>query len=265
MTSDHRTVYMAVFDLSGPPASSDKFIHFDGVLSFAAAVESVGYDGLDELDDGGEPEYWADEMPLRKVEVGDDWVWAASALFAPVADDDGDPQEPPEWTTERWRSRFDHVAKHQRRDTQVAVTSGPFKSYNAAQPRAVTDTARFFFEVADDAGPEDVAGLLSAHITHIGAKSSQGFGHINDFEIHDVTGSVPSALFSSGCVLRSLPVSFADHIPSGAYFEDRTTRPPYWHAANQELAFPPFVEVDTDVLRDELGIEPIGESGGVVA
>jgi CRISPR type IV-associated protein Csf3 len=246
-------VYMVVFDLSGPPASSDKFIHFDGLLSFAAGVESVGYDGLDELDDGGEPEYWADEMPLRQVSVGDDWVWAASSLFAPM-EADGEPREPPEWTTERWRSRFDNVPKHQQKRTQVAVTSGAFKSYNAAQPHAVADTARFFFEPAADATPQDVAELLKAHITHVGAKSSQGFGHITDFEIQDVSDAVGSALYLNGCTMRSLPVSFVEHIPSGAYFEDRTTKPPYWHAANQELAFPPFAEVDADVFDDELGI-----------
>jgi len=246
-------VYMVVFDLSGPPASSDKFIHFDGLLSFAAGVESVGYDGLDELDDGGDPEYWVDEMPLRKVSVGDDWVWAASALFAPM-EPDGEPREPPEWTTARWRSRFDNVPKHQRKRTQVAVASGPFKSYNAAQPHAIADTARFFFEPATDATAKDVAELLKAHITHVGAKSSQGFGHINDFEIQDVSDSVGSALYLNGCTMRSLPVSFAAHIPSGAYFEDRTTKPPYWHAANQTLAFPPFAEVDASVFDDDLGL-----------
>jgi hypothetical protein len=41
-------------------------------------------------------------------------------------------------------------------------------------------------------------------------------------------------------------------------YERRTVRPPYWHAANQVMAYPPFVDVPRENLADELGLAKEG-------
>jgi len=238
-------VYCLKVDLGAPVASSDPYIHLDGPLSYAAGIEAVGRDGLDEMDRDDDPEYFEDEMPLRKYEVekrGDkEWVWAASA--ASVAD-------PPEgidrWNTTRWRKRFDDDPLHQVKETQINTTSGEFKSYNAALPYTPVDELQFFFEPAANATPEDVIDLLKKHVVAIGKKRSQGFGRISNLEYAEATDAVDSAIYHGGRVLRSLPEDFSDGLPRETRFEYRSTRPPYWHSENFTYAYAPFTPVDDE-------------------
>ncbi|WP_337653220.1 hypothetical protein [Halomontanus rarus] len=246
-----RDVYCLELELGSPPASSDEYLHLDGPLSYAAGVESIGHDGLDELTEGGEPEYFADEMPLARYESGDDWVWACSAA-AIARTDDGTLRTEREWNTKRWRCRFDHEPQHQAKNTQVATSSGPYKAYDAALPYVQTDTLVFLYEPAPDVDPVRPAHMIDAHVPHIGKKGSQGYGMIRDMHLYDVSSYIDSAIYHDGRVLRSLPASFANAVPSGVTMQRRTTKPPYWHAYNQDMAFPPFSEIDRSYFEELL-------------
>lgn len=238
-----RAVYCLEIDLESPPASSDEYIHLDGPLSYAAGVESIGHDGLDKLEDGGEPEYFEDEMPLSRYEHGDEWVWACSAA-AVARNDGGELRTEREWNATRWRSRFDHEPQHQAKKTQVHTSSGPYKAYDAALPYIQTSRLVFLYEPAPDVDPRRPAQLLEAHVPHIGKKGSQGYGMIRRLNLYDVSEYVDSAIYHDGRVLRSLPAAFADRVVEGVTYQRRTTKPPYWHAHNQCMAIPPFVELD---------------------
>ena len=249
--------YQLIVSLAAPVAHSDPYIHLDGILAYAAGVESIGYDGIDELKDGGTPEYFADEMPLDRYECetrtnGTGWVWAASSAGIALPESQEEHGEPERWSTTRWRNHFDMDPEHQIKQTQINTSSGEFKSYNAALPYAGTDTLRFFFE----GDPFGVRELLNKHVAAIGKKRSQGFGHIRDFEINDVSEAIDSAITHNGRTLRSIPAEWGNRVPEEVLIERRTTKPPYWHAHNQCMAYPPFSDVPHDLFTgvDRAGI-----------
>ncbi len=224
--------------LAGPVAASDPFIHLDSFLAYAAGVEAIGFDELQQL--SGSPEYFEDEMPLEKTEVGDDWVWSCSAAHAGYMDEPG----MGEWFVARWRKRFDNDPEHAKKNTQVNITTGEFKSYNAALPYSPATELVFYFE--GDA--EAVQNLIDRHVAGIGKKNTQGYGLIRDIEITETGRS--SAVYHDGHVLRSVPARFLNGAETGVTIERRTTRPPYWHADNQCMAVAPFEEIPEDKLAD---------------
>lgn len=247
-------VYCLQVDLGSPIAASDPYIHLDSFVAYAAGVESVGHDGLEAMEDGDDPTYFVDEMPFKRYTHDDQWVWATSA--AGIATPDKETlSETERWSTTKWRKHFDDDPVHQIKETHINTSSGSFKSYNAALPYTAADTLTFFFEVAADAEPGRVIDLIERHVSGIGKKRSQGFGRINDMEIVPTAGNVESAIYHDGRILRSTPVKFASGIPTEVRMERRTTRPPYWHAKNQEMAFVPFSDIGTDMLECEV-IEP---------
>lgn len=247
----NRDVYCLRVDLGSPIAASDPYIHLDSFVAYAAGVGSIGHDGLAELEDGGEPLYFEEEMPFKQYQVGDEWVWATTAAGIATADG-ADIKERERWSVTKWRAHFDDDPVHQSKETHINTSSGSFKSYNAALPYAGTDELTFFFEPATDAEPERVVELIERHVSGIGKKRSQGFGQIRDIEAVDATGTVESAVYHNGRVLRSLPSKFAP-IPDPSFrYERRTVRPPYWHAANQAMAVVPFEDVPQKSLADEL-------------
>jgi len=251
-----RDVYCLRINLGSPIAASDPYIHLDSFVSYAAGVESIGHDGIAELEDGGEPEYFEDEMPFRKYETDGDWVWATSA--AGIATPDGiDIQERERWSVTKWRGHFDDDPVHQVKETHVNTSSGEFKSYNAALPYTGADELTFFFEPSTGTDPERVVEMIETHVSGIGKKRSQGFGRIRDVQVTSAEGAVESAIYHNGRVLRSLPATFAPTVISGATYENRTVRPPYWHAANQTMAYSPFVDVPRENFSDELGLEEV--------
>lgn len=246
-----RDVYCLRVDLGSPIAASDPYIHLDSFVSYGAAVESIGHDGIADLEDGDDPMYFEDEMPFRSYEVDGDWVWATTA--AGIATADGtDLDERERWSTTKWRKHFDHDPVHQAKETHINTSSGSFKSYNAALPYTGADELTFFFEPAADTDPERVVELIERHVSGIGKKRSQGFGQIRDLDLVDATGTVESALYHNRSLLRSTPASFADRVVSGVQIERRTTRPPYWHAANQAMSYAPFTEFPREHLSDVL-------------
>lgn len=237
-------------ELGAPVASADPYIHLDSFLSFAAAVESIGYDGIDNLSDSESPRYFVDEMPLEQYRVGDEWVWASSAASVAVPDEEDEASEPQRWSTTRWRKRFDDDPDHQIKETHVNISSGEFKGYNAALPYTAADRLVFFFEGDADR----VVEMIETHVPALGKKRSQGFGRIRNVSVEDVGRTIESSIYHNGRVLRSVPEWFFDGIPTDTPFEHRTVRPPYWHAENQCMAVPPFVDVDREDLHEELGL-----------
>lgn len=245
-------VHCLKLDLGAPVAAADPYIHLDSFVAYAAGVEELGRDGLDDLNDGGEPEYFEDEMPFERYWVDDEWVWATSAAsLTPAADADQSetetPSEPERWNTTRWRSHFDNDPDHQRKETHVNTSSGEFKSYNAALPYAAVDSLTFFFK----GDPDRVVDLIESHVPAVGKKRTQGYGRIRNVKVTSADGALDSAVYHNGRVLRSLPATFARTVVPGITYERRTVRPPYWHAENQRMAVPPFTDLPRDALADD--------------
>lgn len=246
-------VHCLKIDLGAPVAASDPYIHLDSFVAFAAGVESVGRDGLDDLEDGGGPEYWTDEMPFDRYEVDGEWVWATSSAGIAHPDGDGDSGALERWNTTRWRSHFDDDPEHQIKETHVNTSSGEFKSYNAALPYSAADSLTFFFEGDADR----VVELIEEHVPAVGKKRSQGFGRIRNVQVTSADGAVESAVFHNGRVLRSLPSCFAGEVVPEVTYERRTVRPPYWHQANQVIALPPFEDLPRESLADGLELPEV--------
>jgi CRISPR type IV-associated protein Csf3 len=243
------SVHKLEVELAAPVAASDPFIHLDSFLTYAAGIEQIGFQALQELDPSSDdPRFFAETMPLKQYRspINDEWVWACSA--AQVGEMDGLRGDDGSWNTTKWRKRFDHEADHQEKDTQVNITTGEFKSYNAALPYNPVDRLQFFFEGDADR----VMDLLNRHISGIGKKRSQGFGKIRELSVADVSDHVASAVWNAGRTLRSLPASFLTETPTGIRVERRTVRPPYWHANNQTMAYPPFQDISRDGLSEVL-------------
>lgn len=247
-------VYCLRVDLASPIAASDPYIHLDSFVSYAAAVESIGHDGIAELDDGAEPSYFEDEMPFKKYEVDGEWVWATTAAGIATGEAVGI-KEPERWSTTKWRKHFDDDPVHQIKETHINTSSGSFKSYNAALPYAAADELTFFFEPSTDADPGRVVDLIERHVSGIGKKRSQGFGQIRDIDLVDATGHVESALYHNGTILRSTPATFTSRVVPNTRYERRTVRPPYWHAHNQTMAIAPFTDFPRDGLEPAVGLE----------
>jgi len=245
-----RDVYCLRVDLGSPIAASDPYIHLDSFVSYAAGVESIGHDGLAELEDGGDPRYFEAEMPFKKYVIDGEWVWATTAAGI-ATPDSADIEERERWSVTKWRAHFDDDPVHQIKETHVNTSSGEFKSYNAALPYTGADALTFFFEPAAGTDPERVVEMIETHVSGIGKKRSQGFGQIRDVDLVDATGTVQSALHHNGTLLRSTPAAFGERVVPGARLERRTVRPPYWHAANQAMAYTPF----TDYPREHLDVE----------
>lgn len=236
-------------ELGAPVAASDPFIHLDSFLSYAAGIEELGFEGLQELDEGDEPEYFEAEMPLEKIEVAGEWVWAcSSALIAKPGSEDS-VLNSNGWNVTRWRKRFDPDLENSVKDTQINITTGDFKSYNAALPYNAVDTLVFYF----CGDPRRVKELVEENVPAIGKKRSQGFGVITDVSVEEET-EAESPIFHDNQVLRSLPAQFLQGTPSGITIERRTVRPPYWHSGNQTLAVAPFEEISSANVRDEVMI-----------
>lgn len=248
-----RDVYCLRLDMGSPIAASDPFIHLDSFIAYAAAVESIGHDGIAELEDSGEPRYFPDEMPFRRYEVDGEWVWATTAAGIGTPGG-GDVEERERWSVTKWRMHFDDDPVHQIKETHINTSSGSFKSYNAALPYTGADELTFFFEPATESEPERVVEMIETHISGIGKKRSQGFGQIRDVDLVEAGGAVESALYHNGSLLRSTPTSFSERVVQDTLMERRTIRPPYWHTDNLELAYPPFTEFPRDALSEELDL-----------
>jgi len=242
-----RDVYCLRVELGAPVAASDPYIHLDSFVAYAAGVESIGHEGLAALEDGGEPRHFAEEMPFRRYEVDGEWVWATTAAGIATADG-ADIEERERWSVTKWRKHFDDDPVHQLKETHINTSSGSFKGYNAALPYTGADELTFFFEPAADADPDRVVELIGTHVSGIGKKRSQGFGTIRDLDLVDATGAVESALYHNGQFLRSTPASFGERVVTNTRIERRTVRPPYWHQANQAMAYTPFTEYPHDAL-----------------
>lgn len=269
--TDTTSVWCLKADLKTPVAHADPYIHLDGVLAFAVSRE-LGFTA-DDFEDSGPPEHFVDDIPLKRYTHDDEWVWAATAAAIASLDadqrefdseewdaetatawfTDADPSDPENWSTTRWRKRFDHDSRHQAKQTQINISSGAFKSYNAALPYASADQLTFFFEPKPGTDPEYVVDLLEAHVSSLGKKRSQGYGRVRDYDLVEATGTVESALWHGGRTLRSLPASWCSRVEKGIRYGHHTVRPPYWHQANQPedgFAIPPFEEVSRETLAD---------------
>ena len=268
-----REVWCLVARLGAPVASADPYIHLDGPLAYAVSRE-LGYTD-DDFEDGGPPTLFEEDIPLRRYAHDDEWVWAASAAAIATLDadarefdgdewdhgaaaawfEDTDPSAPEHWSATRWRRRFDHDARHQRKSTHINTTSGPFKSYNAALPYAGAGKLTFFFEPRVGTDPERIPELLRAHLWGIGKKTSQGYGRVRSWELHEASGALQSAIHHNGRALSSLPAAWFAGVEPGVRNERRTIRPPYWHPDNQPdgLVVPPYEQAGA--LAD--GVAPV--------
>lgn len=228
------TVYKLKVNLGSPLSASDPFIHFDGFLSYAAAVEEIGYDKLKQMDEyNDEPEYFRESVPLNSIEINGSWIWTASSAI--ISADNG-------WNITKWRKRFDVDLEHQKKKTQIDIQSGKYKSYNAALPYNQIKELSFYFQ----GNKRKVKELLEKNVSHIGKKTSQGYGKIRKISIEETNRD--SAIYDGEKTLRTLPANFF-RIEPGVKIEKRAVRPPYWHPENFEFAVKPFTKIKKQNLK----------------
>lgn len=135
---------------------------------------------------------------------------------------------------------IDHWRKRTEIDTKkkIQVGSGQYKMYDMPMPTMWAE--RWIFYANGDI--KEVRRVLQAHISAIGKKCSQGFGHIKQIMVepseHDWS------IVKDGVPMRPIP-------ESGAYGFDMDCdvlmyfayKPPYWHRLNMTQCYMPLCRV----------------------
>jgi CRISPR type IV-associated protein Csf3 len=192
----------------------------DGILSYAAGREQLGEDfyHLDPRTD-----YVPIDLPLEKRGAGERWFWAAS--FALWGDEAAE-------GTDHWNKRFDDqraetFADFGGRKAQVVTSQGRFRSYHMPVPTFSVGRMEWF-AVGDG---EEVRRLL-AGVTHVGKKTSQGFGRIREWQVEEAAEDW--SVWKDGRLTRAVPTG-SPELAGATLYDLRLCgfRPPYWLPQHQ--------------------------------
>lgn len=191
---------------------SDKYLPLDGILHASMMRRTFG---AEDVTVAGDMAQWGGQhgsIPLQRKSAGGVWFYACSfADWGDVWADD----------TGFWAKRFDQASADlidfDGRRGKIDVSSGLYKGYQ--MPVYTRSALRVYWYAVGDM--ERVRDLLS-DVTHIGKKTSQGYGRINLWDVeawpHDWS------MWRDGKPTRAIPAQ------DGALYG---VRPPYWRAANQ--------------------------------
>ncbi|MGQ9824635.1 MAG: hypothetical protein ACUVSK_06500 [Desulfotomaculales bacterium] len=161
------------------------------------------------------------DLPLQKRGKGDDWYWACSFNVAkPIG----------EYVT-YWHKRFDdHYEKYLDfcgRCGRVSTVSGKYRSYRMPLVIQLFDYLEWF-AFGD---PDAIMGLCR-FISHIGKKTSQGYGAVERWEFQSTKEDWSENRGSE--LTRPVPASLAPPDAQGILTECGI-RPPYWYTGNWRL------------------------------
>lgn len=212
--------------VGGSPLALDSYVTLDGILAYAALRDTYGgafYDLPDPRQQLLEP-----DLPLLRCGAGADWYWAASSGLLDIQ----------ARGTTHWHKRLDSAEAAQyvdfgKRRGVFITAEGPYRAYRMPVEYLLTETIRWY---ATGDAPE-VHRLLHTYVTHLGKKSSQGFGRVWRWTVAPT--STDGAIWCDGMLMRPVPGSAL--LRKGAIY-DLTRwgcRPPYWAATQQRMCVLP--------------------------
>ena len=198
------------------PVISDKFLPLDGIIFNHFIRDIFGAKDITKARESAVAEYSGKNLPIQKRNMNEEeWYYACSfAVWSPDATRD----------TIEYAKRF---------DTDLAVDYVDF-----GKKRAKVDTSRgenknyFIKEYTFNApfidwycrGDKRQIETLLAFCTHIGKKSSQGFGSVLSWEVEE-TERDWYKIDNAGNTMRAIPSQKGTHIYG--------IRPSYWHPRHQ--------------------------------
>lgn len=176
----------------------------DAPLSWAAYQEVLASapELLERMTDDHAQDF---DLPLARVDVGDDWVWATSRAHVEIAAHTAVQirRKPATAEMARWG-----------RDGKHHSGAGAFKARNAVVPAVLAGRVWWDVDCVDRARLE---GLL-AGVTHLGARVRNGFGRVAEWMVEDGR--------AGGWLDRPMPDGSGAGVVEGI-------RAPYWHSSRQ--------------------------------
>lgn len=134
---------------------------------------------------------------------------------------------------ERWRKRTEIES-----NKKIQVGSGQYKIYDMPMPSQWAETWVFYA----NGDITEVKRLLDTHISAMGKKCSQGFGHIKSITVK--SSEHDWSVVKDGVPMRPIPVSGARGFNLDCdvkmYYAYRA---PYWHRANMTQCYMPLCRV----------------------
>lgn len=188
--------------LNGPLALPNRGVLMGDALLHAAATRIRYPDAASRP-----PAVWEEmELPIRRVDTEAGWVYAASALTAPVVAHD----------TEMIYKRGD-------------VSSGPLRAAMTRLSLVAVPYVEFFVDLGDHA-VDALDPLLDQLLSlSVGFKTQIGFGKIVDIDF-DVIDKPSAIVDETNTVLRPLPALFAQANGYQGVKRLHAIAPPYFHA-----------------------------------
>lgn len=187
---------------------SDQHLPIDAILYYAAMARHYGPQALSTP---GQATAEPVDLPLAKHAGGG--VWFYSASFAQW-------DSPSEGQT-FWAKRFDRkqegLIDFGKKRGKVITEQGQYKAYK--MPVFYRHALSVSWYVVGD---KDAIESLLATMTHVGKKTSQGFGRINRWTVESIADDW--SLYKDGQLMRAMPQS------GGILYG---IRPSYWESCNQ--------------------------------
>jgi len=171
------------------------------------------------------------DLPLARVVVGDEWVWACSA---PV------PRPPAKEALRYYHKRFDeqyerHLDLGRARRGVIQTATGPYKSHRV--PLRIVATPALDWYVVGDA---EALGSLLDEIQFVGKRYSHGHGEVLRWEVTPVDED--RSVVWEGRLTRPVPYAAVRQyaLVQGSYAPARRgIRPPYHHPQMQRACVVP--------------------------
>ena len=169
------------------------------------------------------------DLPLGRRGAGDLWYWACSF----------NTERPMGEAIKHWHKRFDdqleqHIDFGSKRG-KIDVKSGKYKAYRMPMVVQLYDRLTWY-AVGDVDGARD----LCSGMTHLGKKSSQGFGVVDYWEVEPWPEDWSEV--RNGRLTRAVPMELG--LPKGVQSSRVAVygiRSPYWMSEHQRVCFMPEV------------------------
>lgn len=188
---------------------TDRYLPLDGLLYYQAVRRELGPPDISLSNKPTLPGGFSVDLPFAKTE-GEDWFYKCSfAQWSPNAVEHSG----------FYTKRFDlQHASHLTNEKKVETKRGHFKNLHNKVYTLATDWVEWY-AVGDKQAIED----LLRFCTHIGKKTSQGYGRVHKWEIENCEGDF--SVYKNEELMRAIPNKDALAIYG--------IRPSYWARENQ--------------------------------
>jgi len=201
----------------------DRWLPLDGILLYQACREKFGPQVITTPGGVAPPDV---QLPLAVAHSGEPhWYYACSWA-----------QPQPWWVAEgqdHWNKRFDSsfadLVDFGSRRGKVIIEQGPYKAYHMPVFYYVADMIHWYC-----VGDADRIEELLSTATHLGKKTSQGWGRVSRWMVEEWPEDW--SVRRDGKLTRGVPACDAD---GPANFTQYGLRPPYYRKENQMLVVMP--------------------------